>query len=82
MLYLGLLNFFITMRADCALMRYVKSLPFCLRERSQKIYHITFRVFCPSAGSSLQAQEPRLQFYRRQVFHRKLRRQGSSFTRN
>ena len=31
---------------------------------------------------SLQAQEPRLQFFRRQVFHRKLRNQGWSFTRD
>ena len=32
--------------------------------------------------SALQVQEPRLQFCRRQVFHRKLRNQGCSFTRN
>ena len=41
------------------------------------IYHL---VFCPSAGPLLQAEEPRLQFCRRQVFHRKLRNQGCSFT--
>ena len=38
-------------------------------------------VFCPRAGPSLQVQKPRLQFCRRQVFHRKLRSQGCSFTR-
>ena len=36
----------------------------------------------PRAGPSLQAQEPRLQFCRRQVFHCKFRNQGSSFTRD
>ena len=36
------------------------------------------RVFCTRAGPSLQAQEPRLQLFRRQVFHRKLRNQGCS----
>ena len=36
----------------------------------------------PRAGPSLQAQEPRLQFCRRQVFHHKLRNQGCSFTRD
>ena len=39
-------------------------------------------VFYPRAGPSLQAQEPRLQFCRRQVFHHKLRNQGCSFTRD
>ena len=39
-------------------------------------------VFCPKAGPSLQAEKPRLQFCRRQVFQRKLRNQGWSFTRN
>ena len=39
-------------------------------------------VFCPRTGPSLQAQEPRLQFCRRQVFHHELRNQGSSFTRD
>ena len=34
------------------------------------------------AGPSLQAQEPRLQFCRRQVFHHKLRNEGCSFTRD
>ena len=43
---------------------------------------IIIRVFCPRAGPSLQAQEPRLQFFRRQVIHRKLRNQGCSFTRD
>ena len=41
---------------------------------------ISIRVFCPMAGPSLQAQEHRLQFCRRQVFHRKLRNQDCSFT--
>ena len=40
------------------------------------------RVFCPKASPSLQAEKPRLQFCRRQVFHRKLRNQGCSFTRD
>ena len=39
-------------------------------------------VFCPSANTSLQAQEPRLKFCLRQVFHLKLRNQGCSFTRD
>ena len=38
-------------------------------------------VFCPRAGTSLQVQEPRLQFCQRQVFHRKLRNQSCNFTR-
>ena len=38
---------------------------------------IVIRVFCPWASPSLQAQEPRLQ-----VFHRNLRNQGCSFTRD
>ena len=42
-------------------------------------YH---QSFCPKAGPSLQAEKPTLQFCRRQVFHRKLRNQGSSFTRD
>ena len=43
---------------------------------------IIIRVFCPRAGPSLQAQEPRLQFCRRQDFHHKLRNQGCTFNRN
>ena len=39
-------------------------------------------VFCRKAGPSLQAEKPRLQFCRRQVFHCKLRNQGCSFTRD
>ena len=39
-------------------------------------------VFSPRAGPSLPQQEPRLQFCRRQIFHRKLRNQGCSFTRD
>ena len=33
-------------------------------------------MFCPRAGNSLQSQEPRLQFCRKQVFHRKLGKQN------
>ena len=46
---------------------------------SQKIFRvliiiiIIIRVFCPGADLSLQTQERRLQFCRRQVFHCKLR---------
>ena len=43
---------------------------------------IIIRVFCPRAGPSLEVQEGGLQFCRRQVFHRKLRNQGCSFTRD
>ena len=43
---------------------------------------IIISVFCPRAGPSLQPQEPRLQFCRKQVFHRKLRNQGYSSTRD
>ena len=39
-------------------------------------------VFCRKGGPSLQAEKPRLQFCRRQVFHRKLGNQGCSFTRD
>ena len=45
-------------------------------------FYSIIRVFCPKAGSSLQAGKHRLQFCRGQVFHRKLRNQGYSFTRN
>ena len=44
--------------------------------------YIYISMFCPMAGPSLQAQEPRLQFFRRQVFHHKLRNQGCGFTRD
>ena len=43
---------------------------------------IVIRVFCSRADRSLQAQKPRLQFCRRQVFHRKLRKQACSFNRD
>ena len=43
---------------------------------------ISSSVFCPKAGPSLQVEKPRLQFCRRQVFHRKFRNQGCSFTRD
>ena len=39
-------------------------------------------MFCPRAGPSLQSQEHKLQFCRRQVFYRKLRNEGYSFTRD
>ena len=42
---------------------------------------IIIRVFCPRAGPSLQAQEPRLQVCRRQVFNCKLRTQDCNFNR-
>ena len=44
--------------------------------------YIVIRVSCPRAGPLLQAQEPRLQFWRRQVFHCKLSNPGCSFTRD
>ena len=53
----------------------------CLPFRYSVIIIIT-RVFCPKAGLSLQAQELRLQFCRRQIFHLKRRKQGCSFTRD
>ena len=40
---------------------------------------IIIRVFWPRAGPSLQVQKPRLQFCRRLVFHRKLRRPRMQF---
>ena len=40
------------------------------------------RVFCQKAGPSLEAEKLRLQFCRRQVFHRKHRDPGCSFTRD
>ena len=43
---------------------------------------IIIRVFYPKAGLSLEAQESRQQLCRSQVFHRKLRNQGCSFTRD
>ena len=50
---------------------------------SQKLFIVIIvRVFCPRAGPSLQEQESRLQFYRRQVSHLKLRNQSCSFTRD
>ena len=46
-----------------------------------KLQSSSSSVFCPRAGTSVQMQEHRLQFCRRQVFHCKLRNQGCSFTR-
>ena len=43
---------------------------------------IVIIVFCPRAGLSMQTQEPRMQYCRRQVFHRNLSNQGCSFTRD
>ena len=45
-------------------------------------HHHHHQCYAPKAGPSLQAEIPRLQFCRRQVFHRKLRNQGCSFTRD
>ena len=39
-------------------------------------------MFCPRVGPSLQAQGPRLQFCRRQIFHCKLRNDNCSFSRD
>ena len=46
-----------------------------------RFIYLFIRVLCPKAGPSLQAEKSRLQFCQRQVFHRKLRNQGCSFTR-
>ena len=54
----------------------------CFKLQSYFKLDTIIRVFCPRAGSSLQAQEPRLQFCLRQVFHRKLKNEGCSFTRD
>ena len=43
---------------------------------------ISSSVFCPKAGPSLQAEKPGLQICRRQVFNRKFRNQGCTFTRD
>ena len=51
-----------------------------LQKSKKNIIIIIIRVFCPRAGPALQAEKPRLQFCRRQVFHRKLRNEGWSFT--
>ena len=50
------------------------------RPRFDSQFIIIITVFCPRAGPSLLVQEPRSQFCRSQVFHRKLRNQGWSFT--
>ena len=59
--------------------RDVSCLPFYI---NIYIYIYIIRVLYPRAGLSLQAQEPRLQFCWRQVFHCKLRNQGCNFTRD
>ena len=46
------------------------------------LVYISSSVFCPKAAPSLQAEKLRLQFCRRQVFHRKLRNQGCILTRD
>ena len=63
---------------------YVFLVPYSVTHRypSQHLLINIIRVFCPRAGPSLQAQEPGLQFCQRQVFHRKLRNTGYSFTRH
>ena len=62
----------------------VKFVP--LMECSTNFYKIisspSSSEFRPKEGPSLQAEKPRLQFCQRQVFHRKLRNQGCSFTRD
>ena len=47
-----------------------------------KYEKIIIRVFYTRTDPSLQTQELRLQFCQRQAFHRKLRNQGCSFTRD
>ena len=53
----------------------------CFQEKYPNVKFI-ITMFCPRAGPSLQVQDPRLQFCQRKVFHRKLRNQGCSFTRD
>ena len=43
---------------------------------------LTSSLFCPKAGPSPQAEKPRLQFCRWQVFHLNLRNQRCRFTRD
>ena len=63
-------------------MRYLRSLLGYTKLDKIKNQEIIIRVFCPKAGPSVQAEKPRLQFCRRQVFHRQPRNQGYSFTRD
>ena len=53
-----------------------------IKHHNRDIIINIIRVFCSRAGPSLQAQEPRQQFFRRQVFRRTLRNQGCTFTRD
>ena len=53
----------------------------CFPRFTRHLYYL-LSVFCPKAGPSPQVEKPRLQFCWRQVFHRKLRNQGCSFTRD
>ena len=54
----------------------------CIQMRPVVFLSRLSSVFCTKAGPSLQAEKPRPQFRRRQVFHRKLTNQGCSFTRD
>ena len=56
--------------------------PYILFGCNLYIYIYISSVFFSKAGPSLQAEKPRLQFCRRQVFHRKLKNQGCRFTRD
>ena len=52
---------------------------FVVRFSQELLLYSSSWVFCPRACLSLQAQEPRLQFCRRQGFLGKLKEQGCSF---
>ena len=45
-------------------------------------YYIIIRVCCPRGSPPLQAQKPKLQFCPKAGLHRKLGKQGSSFTKD
>ena len=66
----------------CWTWNYFRNTCFRTKMISSNISSSSSCVFCPRASPSLQAQEPRLQFCRRQIFHHKLRNQGCSFTRD
>ena len=72
------------LRAELQLGAWVRneSLAFGQNTHMMMMMFIIITVFCPRGGPSLQAQEPRLQFCRRQIFHRTLNIQGCSFTRD
>ena len=61
--------------------------PICSESTTERVVvripiYIIVTVFCPRVGPSLQPQGQRLQFCRRQVFHRKLMNQCCSFIRD